>query len=595
MAEARRLTKNEKRRLREKEAAAKAKVDEAATAGAASQKEKEDAAAQAQRAKRKRVSRFAEQPSVPVVVEYVSADLEQQAASGASGSGSGLAEADLAAFKEVFSKFARPEDLTTASRVPGTGSGRSGSRRDIFVDVGDGSGSDGSDMETDDAIGGGSSSALTKRQRRLLARPTVAQLKQLVARPELVEAHDVTAADPLLLLQMKSVRNSVPVPAHWAHKRKYLSGKRGVEKPPFELPAFIADTGIDRIRQSLMEAEEGKRAKAKARSQVRPSMGKVDIDYQVLHDAFFKYQTKPELSAHGELYFEGKEGDNAANKSIKAGDPLSETLRAALGMSVDEGAAAPPPWLTHQQRYGPPPSYPHLKIPGLSAPIPHGGSFGYHNGGWGRPPVDEYGRPLYGDVFGAGVGIDEGQAIVNVGALWGEVRPAEDSDSDSDSDSDAGAQEQVMGDPTASAAASVGLEGPTGLAATMTAEELERLAEQTIDLRKRTGGAGTATSVAGRTGTGGTASPQFTLQKDPTELFTEVQTRVADPIKSGELFASSSTYVLAKGGVGGDEEGAAAAPAAAVDSSGGTASVHPVPAKKVRRGPPARETDNFKF
>ena len=27
-------------------------------------------------------------------------------------------------------------------------------------------------------------------------------------------------------------------------------------------------------------------------------------------------------------------------------------------------------------------------------------SFGYHAGGWGKPPVDELGKPLYGDVFG---------------------------------------------------------------------------------------------------------------------------------------------------------------------------------------------------
>lgn len=44
---------------------------------------------------------------------------------------------------------------------------------------------------------------------------------------------------------------------------------------------------------------------------------------------------------------------------------------------------------TMLQRYGPPPSYPHLKIPGLNAPIPEGASFGYHAGGWGKPPVDE--------------------------------------------------------------------------------------------------------------------------------------------------------------------------------------------------------------
>lgn len=93
---------------------------------------------------------------------------------------------------------------------------------------------------------------------------------------------------------------------------------------------------------------------------------------------------------------------------------LSQELKEALGMP--EGA--PPPWLINMQvripnflclavilnffylfnillmvvfcqRYGPPPSYPSLKIPGLNAPIPPGASFGYHPGGWGKPPVDE--------------------------------------------------------------------------------------------------------------------------------------------------------------------------------------------------------------
>ena len=29
------------------------------------------------------------------------------------------------------------------------------------------------------------------------------------------------------------------VPRHWCAKRKYLQGKRGIEKPPFDLPDFI--------------------------------------------------------------------------------------------------------------------------------------------------------------------------------------------------------------------------------------------------------------------------------------------------------------------------------------------------------------------
>ena len=31
-------------------------------------------------------------------------------------------------------------------------------------------------------------------------------------------------------------------------------------------------------------------------------------------------------------------------------------------------------------------------------------TFGYHAGGWGKPPVDEMGKPLYGDVFGTNAG-----------------------------------------------------------------------------------------------------------------------------------------------------------------------------------------------
>ena len=33
-------------------------------------------------------------------------------------------------------------------------------------------------------------------------------------------------------------------------------------------------------------------------------------------------------------------------------------------------------WLINMQRYGPPPAYPNLKIPGLNAPIPQGADYG---------------------------------------------------------------------------------------------------------------------------------------------------------------------------------------------------------------------------
>lgn len=27
-------------------------------------------------------------------------------------------------------------------------------------------------------------------------------------------------------------------------------------------------------------------------------------------------------------------------------------------------------------------------------------AWGFHPGGWGKPPLDDYGRPLYGDIYG---------------------------------------------------------------------------------------------------------------------------------------------------------------------------------------------------
>ncbi|KAI5446432.1 uncharacterized protein LOC127073307 isoform X1 [Lathyrus oleraceus] len=110
-----------------------------------------------------------------------------------------------------------------------------------------------------------------------------------------------------LTVLMLKLWNTVPVPRHWCQKRNFLQGKRGIEKQPFQLPDFIAATGIEKIRQAYIEKEDSKKLKQKQRERMQPKMGKMDIDYQVLHDAFFKYQTKPKLTSFGELYHEGKE------------------------------------------------------------------------------------------------------------------------------------------------------------------------------------------------------------------------------------------------------------------------------------------------
>ncbi|KAL6118429.1 sf3b2 [Pungitius sinensis] len=274
-------------------------------------------------------------------------------------------------------------------------------------------------------------SKLSKKKMRRMNRLTVAELKQLVARPDVVEMHDVTAHEPKLLVHLKATRNTVPVPRHWCFKRKYLQGKRGIEKPPFELPDFIKKTGIQEMREALQEKEDAKTMKTKMREKVRPKMGKIDIDYQKLHDAFFKWQIKPKLTIHGDLYYEGKEFETRL-KEKKPGD-LSEELRIALGMPVGPNAhKVPPPWLIAMQRYGPPPSYPNLKIPGLNSPIPDNCTFGYHAGGWGKPPVDEMGKPLYGDVFGTNAIDFQAKADEEEvdHAPWGELEPSDEESSE---------------------------------------------------------------------------------------------------------------------------------------------------------------------
>lgn len=67
-----------------------------------------------------------------------------------------------------------------------------------------------------------------------------------------------------------------------------------------DIPAWIADTGIGEQRDAVKEKEANQTLKQKTRERVQPKMGKIDIDYQKLHDAFFKYQRKPLLSKFGE-------------------------------------------------------------------------------------------------------------------------------------------------------------------------------------------------------------------------------------------------------------------------------------------------------
>lgn len=386
----------------------------------------------------------------------------------------------FAAYKDIFSKFGLSlEEDGVATRDINTGN-----KGELLLNDDDDIPDDADDEEN-------AAPKLSKKKRKALNKLSVAELKALVRIPEVVEWQDVSSADPRLLVQIKAQRNVVPVPTHWSLKREYLSSKRGIEKAAFRLPQFIAETGITEMRDAVLEKQAEQSLKQKQRERVAPKMGKLDIDYQRLYDAFFRFQTKPELTRFGEVYYEGKESE-VDYQHFRPGE-LSEAVKEALNIPP----GAPPPWLINQQRIGTPPSYPTLKIPGLNCPPPPGGSWGFQPGGWGKPPVDEYNRPLFGgDVFGiGGPGGDQQQlepaappVIVEPvdRTLWGELQPrsAEEESEEEDEDEDEDDEDDEDEDDAHHGDAASGVETPSGLASNINDYGVESSIAGEMDLRK---------------------------------------------------------------------------------------------------------------
>jgi splicing factor 3B subunit 2 len=156
----------------------------------------------------------------------------------------------FAQFKEVIDKFQEADKEDPSSKEP--------EKPEVYFD--------------DDEIPDEEDAApkMSKKKRKELTKLSIAELKALVRKPELVEWMDTDAPDPRLLVAIKAHRNVVPVPTHWALKREYLSSKRGVEKPPFALPKFIQETGIAEMRDAVLEKQDAASLKQKQRERVQP-------------------------------------------------------------------------------------------------------------------------------------------------------------------------------------------------------------------------------------------------------------------------------------------------------------------------------------
>lgn len=250
--------------------------------------------------------------------------------------------------------------------------------------------------------------AKSKRKTRKENKIPIAKLKTMTSRPQMVEWFDADAPDPYLLVSIKTKPNIVPVPGHWLAKRDYLSSRRGIERPPFKLPKFILDTGIQDMRDSTDDLS----LRQQQRERIQPKMGKLDIDYQRLHDAFFQNQSKTSLLGMGDVYFEGRESNDEFHPDLSRIKPgrLSKDLLSALGLPED--AKTPPPWIASMKQLGKPPAYSNMIIPGIDIP--------YSNVGYLTKDDDD---AVY--LNGSSDDID---------TLWGRFETIEDSDDESDDD-----------------------------------------------------------------------------------------------------------------------------------------------------------------
>lgn len=166
---------------------------------------------------------------------------------------------------------------------------------------------------------------LSKRKFKKLYSIPLSILKAESKHPEYINWMDANSPDPRLYIYLKTLPNSVFIPSNWQSKKSFLSSKRGIERPPFELPEFIKDTGILEMRNIVEEAENPDNQstlKQRMRERVQPKSGQLDIDYNKLHDAFFKYQKRPPMLKFGELYTESTNNDD-----LKLKDKLSHESR----------------------------------------------------------------------------------------------------------------------------------------------------------------------------------------------------------------------------------------------------------------------------
>merc|ERR1712032_67859 len=131
---------------------------------------------------------------------------------------------------------------------------------------------------------------LSKRKNRVASRPSLVSLKQLSPKAEKVFSFDTTAEDPHTLLYLKSVFDSREVPTNWNRRQCKIMTLCNLSTL-FALPFFLLSTGVNAIRNR--DSHDINNTSYSRKNRIRPKSLRIQLNYDVLRDVFFKYQFKP--------------------------------------------------------------------------------------------------------------------------------------------------------------------------------------------------------------------------------------------------------------------------------------------------------------
>eukprot|EP00477_Mikrocytos_mackini_P001257 GAHX01001343.1.p1 GENE.GAHX01001343.1~~GAHX01001343.1.p1 ORF type:complete len:281 (-),score=49.89 GAHX01001343.1:312-1154(-) len=200
--------------------------------------------------------------------------------------------------------------------------------------------------------------------------------------PSLVDIEDANSPCPIQNIKIKSSRYSTPFPSAWRLNSKTKLNSGRYDRKEYVLPPNVAATGIQQLKKISLSLEELNKIKRAKIQTLNPIMGRINIDYKILHDAFFQFEYLPKFSGFGEI---GGNSDTKTKNNATYPSKISDTLKRALNQS---GPLKPMPWINRMQKLGTPPAFIDPEIPGVTAPIP----LGADTKDWGSLPVDEFGR-----------------------------------------------------------------------------------------------------------------------------------------------------------------------------------------------------------